>query len=194
MSDYREILGALAVVIALVSYIPYIRDIIRGTTKPHPVSWVAFALLMAITFSAQVVTGAGAGAWVTGVSALAVFGIAIFAIVRGGVEVVFFDWVCLAGAIAGIVFRLATDDPLTAVIIVTVTHTIAMAPMFRKAYLKPWEETLSLFVLSIAKFVVGLLAFTTFNLTTTLFPTVIIVSNVMLVSLLVYRRKQVTID
>src|SRR3989344_323375 len=137
MYDYRLILGVIAVVIALVSYVPYIRDILRGSTKPHPVSWFAFALLMGITFSAQLITGAGPGAWVTGVSALAIFGIAIFSIVRGGVEIVAFDWACLAGAILGIVLWRATSDPLTAVVIVTITHTIAMGPMFRKAYLKP---------------------------------------------------------
>ena len=99
---------------------------------------------------------------------------------------------CLIAAILGIVLWRITSDPLTAVVIVTITHTIAMGPMFRKAYLKPYEETLSLFVLSIAKFVVGFLAFVSFNLTTMLFPSVIIVLNVVLVSVLIYRRKQVT--
>ncbi len=190
MLAFQATAGGLAVVIALVSYIPYIRDILKGTTKPHPVSWFAFALLMGITFSAQLVTGAGPGAWVTGVSALAVFGIAIFAIVHGGVEVVWFDWACLFAAVLGIVLWRVTSDPLTAVLIVTITHMIAMGPMFRKAYLKPYEETLSLFILSIAKFVVGFFAFTAFNLTTLLFPSMVIVSNVVLVVLLVYRRKQ----
>ena len=193
MYDYRLILGVIAVVIALVSYVPYIRDILRGSTKPHPVSWFAFALLMGITFSAQLITGAGPGAWVTGVSAIAIFGIAIFSIVHGGVEVVPFDWACLIAAILGIVLWRITSDPLTAVVIVTITHTIAMGPMFRKAYLKPYEETLSLFVLSIAKCVVGCLAFGSFNLTSMLFPSVIIGLNVVLVSVLIYRRRQVKI-
>ncbi len=191
MYNFQNVLGVAAVVIALVSYVPYIRDILRGNTKPHPVSWFAFALLMAITFGAQVVTGAGPGAWVMGVSAICIFAIAIFAIVRGGVEVVPFDWACLIAAVFGIVLWLVTNDPLTAVIIVTITDAVAMGPMFRKAYLKPYEETLSLFVLSIAKFVVGFFAFSAFTLTNALFPSVIIGLNVAFVILLIYRRKQV---
>ncbi len=190
MLAFQATAGGLAVVIALVSYIPYIRDILKGTTKPHPVSWFVFALLMGITFSAQLITGAGPGAWVMGISAIAIFGIAIFAIVHGDVEVVWFDWACLAAALSGIVLWFATNDPLTAVVIVTITDVIATGPMFRKAYLKPYEETLSLFVLSTAKFVVGFFAFSSFNLTNALFPSAIIVSNVALISLLVYRRKQ----
>ncbi len=192
MGNIQAVAGALAVVIALVSYVPYIRDILKGTTKPHPVSWVAFAILMGITFAAQVVTGAGAGAWVTGVSAAAVLAIAIFAMIHGRVEVVLFDWICLVAALMGIVLWRATSDPLHAVLIVTATHMVAMGPMLRKAYLKPYEETMSLFILSIAKFVVGFFAFASFTLTNTLYPSFIIAVNIVLVSVLVYRRKQIS--
>lgn len=193
MNNAHALIGMLAVAIALVSYVPYIRDILRGATKPHPISWIAFATLMGITFAAQLVTGAGPGAWVTGISAIAVLAIAIFAMIHGGVEIVVFDWVCLFAAFLGIVLWRITSDPFHAVLIVTITHMIATGPMLRKAYLKPFEETMSLFILSIAKFVVGFFAFTSFSLTNTLYPSFIIAINVVLISILVYRRKQVSI-
>lgn len=190
MDDYKTMLGILAVVIGLVSYIPYYRDIFRGTTKPHPFSWFAFALMMAITFFAQVFTGAGPGAWVTAVSAVAVFGIAVLSIVKGHREITTFDWLCFGGAILGIVLWQVTKDPLTAVIIITVTDTVAFAPTYRKGYERPNEETASLFVFAAAKYFVSLFALVTFNLTTALFPVALIISNTLFVLVLVLRRRQ----
>ncbi len=188
--DYKIILGIVAVVIGLVSYVPYYRDILHGTTKPHPFSWFAFSLMMGITFFAQIFTGAGAGAWVTGMSAVAVLGIALLSVLKGHREITTFDWVCFGGAILGIVLWRATNDPLTAVVIVTVTDTIAFAPTYRKGYFKPHEETASLFVFAGVKYLVSLFALSSLNLTTALFPAALIVSNFAFVALLLWRRAQ----
>ena len=188
--DYHIILGAAAVVIGLVSYVPYYRDVLRGTTKPHPFSWFAFALMMGITFFAQIVTGAGPGAWVTGISAVAVLGIALLSVWKGHREITTFDWFCFAGAILGIVLWRITNDPLIAVIIVMVTDRIAFAPTYRKGYFKPHEETASLFVLSAIKYFVSLFALSSLNLTTTLFPAALVISNFAFVAMLLIRRRQ----
>ncbi|OGG50194.1 hypothetical protein A2763_00560 [Candidatus Kaiserbacteria bacterium RIFCSPHIGHO2_01_FULL_54_36] len=190
MYDYKTILGIVAVAIGLISYVPYYRDILRGSTKPHPFSWFSFALMMGITFFAQVFTGAGAGAWVTGISAVAVLGIALLSLSKGDKEVTIFDWICFSGAVLGIILWRATNDPLVAVIIVVIADTIAFMPTFRKAYIRPKEETMSLFVLSAAKYVVSLLALSTFSATTALFPAVLVASNLALVLLLIVRRRQ----
>lgn len=188
--DYKTILGILAVLVGLISYIPYYRDILRGSTKPHPFSWFAFALMLGITFFAQLVTGGGAGAWVNGVSAVAVFGIAILSLSKGDREITTFDWFCFAGALLGIVLWRATNNPLTAVIIVAATDTIAFAPTFRKAYLRPHEETMSLFIFSAAKYAISLFALLVFTPTTALFPVVLVASNLALVFLLIVRRRR----
>src|SRR3989344_4215446 len=136
MYDYRVILGILAVVVGLIGYVPYYRDIFRGTIKPHPFSWFAFALLMGITFFAQIFTGAGPGAWVTGVSAVAVLGIAVLSIVKGHREITTFDWFCFAGALLGIVLWRATGHPLGAGGIMTVSDAIGFAPTPRNAHIQ----------------------------------------------------------
>ena len=190
--DIKTILGIAAAVVGFVGYIPYYRDIFRGTTKPHPFSWVGFALLLGITFVAQIVTGAGPGAWVTGISALGVAGIAVLSLSKGHRDITTFDWACFGGAILGIVLWRLTSNPLTAVVIVTVTDLLAFAPTYRKAYLRPHEETASLFVLSTAKYLISLFALTTFNLTTALFPVSLVLSNVLFVVLIFTRRRILT--
>ncbi len=183
-------LGGLAAIIGIIGYIPYYRDIFRGTTKPHPFSWIGFALMLGITFCAQLFTGAGAGAWVNGVSALGVLGIAILSFSRGEKNITTFDWICFGSAIVAIVLWRLTDNPLLAVIIVTLADTISFAPTYRKAFFKPHEETLSLYVLSILKYFISIFALTSFNLTTALFPIALVVSNIGFVTTLVVRRRQ----
>lgn len=43
MADYKIILGLVAVVVGFVGYIPYLRDLFKGTTKPHVFSWGVWA-------------------------------------------------------------------------------------------------------------------------------------------------------
>lgn len=190
--DIKIILGFLAVFVGLVGYIPYYRDVLRGVTKPHPFSWIGFTLLLGITFFAQIATGAGPGAWVNGVSALGVFGIAILALWKGERDITIFDWACFAGALLGIVLWRMTSDPLTAVVVVTITDMIVFFPTYRKAYLKPHEETASLFVFAAAKYIISIFALTSLNLTTALFPISLILSNVALVAMLLIRRRQLS--
>ena len=190
--DYQTILGVMAVVVGIIGYVPYYRDVLRGATKPHPFSWIGFALLLGITFFAQVATGAGPGAWVNGISALGVLGIAILALAKGERDITAFDWICFGGALLGIVLWRVTDSPLAAVVIVTVTDMIAFAPTYRKAYAKPNEETASLFVLASVKYLISLFALTSLSLTTLLFPVSLIISNSALVWMLWFRRRQLT--
>ena len=46
--EWRDLLGILATVIALVSYIPYLYTIVKGTTRPHGFSWFVFGILTVI--------------------------------------------------------------------------------------------------------------------------------------------------
>lgn len=194
MGDYHVTLGLLAVGIGLVGYVPYYRDIFRGTTKPHPFSWLGFGLLNGLVFFAQIAKGGGAGAWTTAVSAVAIGGIVVLAFQRGEKNITVFDWICFAGAIAGAMLWLVTNDPLNAVMVITIADLLAFAPTFRKSYLRPHEETLTLFALSTAKYGISVCALTQINWTTALFPAVLALANGAIVGLILIRRKHTAID
>lgn len=189
--DYHVTLGLISVAVGIVGYIPYYRDIFRGTTKPHPFTWIGFGLMNGITFVAQVVTGAGPGAWISALTTLGTFGIAALSFKKGEKDITVFDWICFASALVGIVLWRLTNDPLGAVIIVTIADFLAFAPTFRKAYVRPHEETVSLYAMSAVKYIISIMALTTFNLTTALFPVAITAFNVAIVLFIVLRRKYV---
>ena len=55
--DIRVLLSIIATCIAVISYIPYLKDIWTGRTKPHAFSWFIWALLGYIAGVAQLSDG-----------------------------------------------------------------------------------------------------------------------------------------
>jgi hypothetical protein len=190
--DYREILGAVAAIIGVMGFLPYFSNLFAGRTKPHAFSWLIWGILSAITFTAQIVSGAGPGAWIIGVAAtlsLVVFFIAIF---RGEKEITKLDKISLISAALGIVLWIATTNPLWSVVIVSIVDAIGYVPTFRKTYKQPYGETLTLYLLSTVSFVISLFALQIVDLTTALYPTSLISTNIILISIVLLRKKKKT--
>jgi hypothetical protein len=116
--------------------------------------------------------------------------IAGLAFSRGEKRITLFDWICFGGALIGIALWRLTSDPLWAVVIVTIADLLAFAPTFRKAFLRPNEETATLYFMSVLKYGISLFALTAFNLTTAFFPVAITVANAAIVLMLLVRRGQ----
>lgn len=188
--DYKFVLGISAIVIAFVSYIPYVRDIFAGKTKPHAFSWFIWGVLTAIGFAGQLAGGAGSGAWVTGFTALACFSISIVGLVKGRKNIIFVDWLSLIGAGVALFLWYLTKNPLLSVILVTVIDALGFFPTFRKSYSKPQEETLSTYFLSGLKFLISLFALQNFTILTALYPVSLVVMNWLFIAMLIVRRKQ----
>lgn len=189
MYDYHTILGALALVVGVAGYIPYIRDTLKGITKPHPFTYLIWALLGAITFIAQVVNNAGPGAWAMAIPVVLGIVTAALSVKKGERSITTSDWLCLTGALVAIVIWLLTNDALYAVLIVIGINTLAFIPTFRKAYWKPREETAKSYSLGVLRSVISIPALLAFN-TVTLLPLVHhILINVVFVAMLLVRRR-----
>lgn len=189
-SDYYIFFGWLSVIIGIVSFLPYFRDIYLGRTKPHPFSWLIWGLLDSTVFVAQVLKGAGAGSWATGVTLVFTFIIAGVSFQKGEKRITALDWGCLVGGLLGVTAWILTNDPLLAVILVTITNAAAMIPTLRKSYVRPHEETLSMYALAVLKWIPALFAMESFTPTNWLFPASLVFWNSVMVALLVVRRAQ----
>jgi len=189
--DYHVILGGVAAIIGVIGFLPYFRNLFAGRTKPHTFSWLIWGILSAITFAAQIASGAGPGAWIIGVAAtlsLAVFVIAIF---KGEKEITRLDKISLASAALGIALWIVTTNPLWSVVIVTIVDAVGYIPTFRKTYKQPYGETLTLYFLSSVSFVISLFALQVVDLTTALYPTSLIATNMIFISMVLMRRRKV---
>lgn len=182
------VLVAMATLLGIIGYAPYFKDIFAGKTKPHAFTWFIWALLTAIAFFAQLDGNGGLGAWVTGFTALIAFVIFGLALKVGLKNIARVDWVFLAGALAALGLWAATDDPLSAVILITLIDAIAFVPTFRKSYHNPDEETTITYAFSAIKFAIAIPALETLSLTTVLYPLSLVITNALFVAMVVLRR------
>jgi len=188
--DYRVILGAAAAIIGVIGFIPYFRNLFAGKTKPHTFSWLIWGILSSITFTAQLVSGAGPGAWIIGVAAILSLVVFVIAIFKGEKEITRLDEMSVAFAILGIALWIVTTNPLWSVVVVSIVDAVGYVPTFRKTYKQPYGETLALYLLSTVSFVISLFALQMVNLTTALYPSSLIATNIVFISMVLVRRKK----
>ena len=188
--DYHALVSVLSLVFGAIGYTLYFRSIFAGVTKPHIFTWVTYAIIDSIVFVAQVLKGAGPGAWALAFSVCACVLVSIIALKKGEKQITVGDWACFLGAFVAIGFWLLTSNPLVAVVIAALINVLALVPTFRKSYLRPQEESLSTWIADIFKYGLSLFALVSFNLTTALFPAAIVACNSVLVAMILIRRRQ----
>jgi hypothetical protein len=138
-------LGLLAGVVAVLGTLPYLRDTLRGVTRPHRGTWLVWSTLGAIVCLSQ---RAGGASWSLGLSAGAflldslVFALALRA-GAGGLDGA--EPALLAVAGAGVAAWILAGPPLVATAGVVVADFAAAAMMAPKAYRDPRSETLVTF-------------------------------------------------
>lgn len=189
-ADYKLILGVLASLIGFIGYAPYLRDMLRRTIRPHVFSWFVWGILQIIVFFAQISRGAGPGAIATAISAVVAFFIVSSALREKDKQITVFDWIAFSGAIIGIALWILAGDPLFAVICVVFADALGFVPTFRKSFIRPQEETLFQYIVSIIKWIFAILALESVNLVTVLYPASLIITNSIFVIMTSVRRKQ----
>ena len=185
----KELLGTLAVVISIVAFIPYIKSIIAGNTRPHLFSWIIWGIITSIIFFAQISEGGGSGAWATGVSAIFTLLIAFLAYrYKSDVSITKTDWCFFITALCTIPLWLFLHNPLLSVVILLMIDCLGFIPTLTKTYRKPYQEHLLIFYLGILGDITSMLALQSYSLTTILFPIITLLQCVVLISTASIRR------
>src|SRR4051812_14309329 len=83
MNNTLEILGYISGIGMLLTAVPYIRDMLRGKTKPERASWFIWALLMAVSAFSQIAKGGTYSVLFTIFNGFGVLSIALFSIKYG---------------------------------------------------------------------------------------------------------------
>ena len=180
MLEHKLLLGIATIVIGIVSYSFYFRDLFKGKTKPDAYSWFIWGVLASITFFAQKTSGGGAGAWATGFTAIVCFIIAAIAFSKGDGRIKLIDEISLVGAAFAIGLWCYTKDPLLAVFLAIAVGALGFVPTFKKVFQKPHEETAITYLLNACKFALAFLALGSFTPVTWLYPVSITLMNVSL--------------
>jgi hypothetical protein len=186
----KELLSAAAIILTFAMFVPYVRSIRSGLTKPHVFSWVIWALGTFVVFLAQLAGSGGLGAWPIGVSGLITAYIAVLAYSkRSDRTITRADWAFLTIALAALPCWVLTSDPLWAVVILTGVDLAGFGPTFRSAYFRPHDERIGFYSLGAVRNLLAVLALEHYSLTTVLFPAAVGVACIAFVAMVAYRRK-----
>ena len=187
---WREILSLVAVIIAMYSYISYIRSTFRWTTEPHIFSWGIWTLTTGIAFFAQVAGWWGWGTAQNGVTffvCIVILGIALKYWKKDALT--WLDWSSLALSGLAIGLWVYTSDPLYASLFATVADMIWYIPTLRKVWKKPLSEPTGYYLTMNVKHGLSLSALSLYSWTTMVFSASIIVMNFILIGIQYFRKK-----
>jgi hypothetical protein len=141
------ILGVLAGLLTVVETIPYVRDVLGGSTRPHRGTWLIWTVLAVIAFLSQRADGGSWSLVMVAVQAVLTGLIFLLAIRRGEGGVAPGELAMIALAGAGVVGWAIADEPVVATVCVVAADLVAVGLMVPKTWRDPGSETLITFVL-----------------------------------------------
>ena len=145
MTYVAPVLGVLAGVVGIADTIPYVRNTVRGTTRPHRGTWLILGVLAVVACLSQRADGASWSLVMAGAQAVLTSVIFLLSIRHGegGLSPTEVTMIALAGG--GVVGWIVADEPVVATACVVMADLIAAAMMVPKAYRDPGSETLATF-------------------------------------------------
>ena len=148
MSDVGPILGVLAALAGVADVVPYVRDTLRGTTRPHRGTWLIWSLLAIVVCVSQRADGATWSLVMSFTQVVLTGAVFVIAIRHGVGGLSRADLAMMAIAGCGMAGWLIADAPVVATACVVAADLIAMGMMLPKTWLDPGSETLSTFALA----------------------------------------------
>jgi hypothetical protein len=178
--DWRTVTGLIAGIITLLAIFPYIRDILRGSTRPNLVTWSLWTLNGCILAFAQYAAGASWTLAVVVGATISTAMVTLLAVPFGQRGYGLFDAVCLVMALAAMGGWWWTKDPLAAIVLGVLAEIFAVAPTIAKISRAPETETPSTFWLTAFATILSMIASTKFDLANLLFPIYFIIVNTLI--------------
>jgi hypothetical protein len=148
MTYTAPVLGVLAGVVGIADTIPYVRDTIRGSTRPHRGTWLIWSVLAIVVFLSQRADGATWSQIMAAAQAVLTGAIFLLSIRRGEGGLSPADVLMLTLAGGGVIGWIVADDPVIATACVVAADLIGAAMMAPKTYRDPGSETLATFALA----------------------------------------------
>ncbi|OIO58269.1 MAG: hypothetical protein COX57_00615 [Alphaproteobacteria bacterium CG_4_10_14_0_2_um_filter_63_37] len=187
----NHLLSALAIALTFIAFIPYIRAILAGATRPHLFSWVIWGSTTFVAFLAQLSDHGGAGAWPIGVSGILTLIVAGLAFgKRGDRSITGSDWGFFVAAMSALPLWYLTRDPLWAVVVLTTVDLLGFGPTLRKGYRHPFEESPLFFAMFGVRNLLAVAALEHYSLTTALFPAALGLACFLGMGMIVWRRSR----
>ncbi len=187
--DIKTVFAIAGIAVGYASYIPYIREIWAGTTRPHLYTWLVWTLTFGIA-GAGVIQGGSllVGAGIVG-GALIMTYITWLSLWNGTTDITMSDRIALAAALIACGLWIFFDNPVAAILFATGIDLVGYFPTMRKSWHAPEDESVTAwtgYVVSYTLAIAGLRTYNFFTLTYLLMTA--LASLVLLIEILVRKR------
>jgi hypothetical protein len=173
-------LVVVSLVVNFAAMFTYLRDTIRGTTKPNRATWFMWALAPLV--ASGVAYGAGADPWITapvffsGFWPLVIF-LFSFTNREGYWRLTRLDWLCGALSFLAFLIWLVTKSAEVAIILAILSDFLASVPTLTKLWKYPETETKITFVLTFVSFVFSTFAIRVWSIESAAFQIYLLAIN-----------------
>ena len=133
-------LGMVAGIISIAAFLPYISSILKGSTRPHRMTWLIWTVLgFVIAFSYHSI-GARDTFWAAASYALGPLIVCVLSLRYGEGGWTRFDLLCLAAAASSIIAWKMTGSPRVGLAMSVLADACGALPTLKKSYYRPEHE------------------------------------------------------
>lgn len=185
----KEFIAYFAAILAIVSVVPYLIDIIKRRTKPNIVSWTTWALLTGVATVATFAAGESRAALLLLGSTVCSAAVLLLGLRYGIAKLSIFDIFCWVVAIGGVVLWRIFDSPTIAIAMSVAVDLIGVLPTIRHSYVAPKEETWQTFAVGAVAALLTVVSLETYNANNLLYAGYLVLANGTIAVVVVMRRK-----
>lgn len=187
---FPEQIGYITIIIGLIGTVFYIKDMIKGETKPNKVTWFIWSLAPMIGAFLQFKSGGGLSAipiFMAGFASLLVFLFSLF-YKNSYWRISALDIICGVLSLTALVFWVVTKNFAISILFAILGDGLAYVPTLIKSWKFPETETSTIYFLGIVNYILGLLIIKDWHFSVYIFSIYLIIMNSITLSFL-YRKK-----
>ncbi len=185
----KPVFGFSAILLGALSYVPYVKSMLKGDTKPHPYTWLIWCITTGTAAFGVWIGGGGYGALLLFVWTISTFIIFLFSLKHGTKNITKSDVALLALALLAIILWWQLKNPLLAVLMVTGIDALGYIPTLRKSFEEPWSESVFSWFLFTFTGLLSLLALGHYSLLTVVYIAMSAIANSVVIALCLARRQ-----
>ncbi len=185
-----QLIGLSAGILSIVGYLPYLRDILRRTTKPERASWFIWSILGSIAFFSQLAEGATWSLWLTAFETFSVLIIFILSLKYGVGGLQKRDIIALIVSSIGLVLWYQTRHAFIALYITIIIDMMGAILTVVKAYEEPESETFSIWLIVAIAGLLSMISVGRFNVVLLSYPFYIFLANFSVVVAMLFGRSR----
>ena len=187
MLQYLVFIGAAVQLLGIFSYI---KETLRGNTKPNKVTWLMWSVAPLIATFAALADGVGWSVlpvFIAGFGPLLVF-IASFVNKNSHWELETFDYLCGFCSVLALVLWGITKEPVIAIVFAIASDGFAAIPTLVKSWKYPETETAAAYTTGLFSALTSFTAIKIWNFSSYAFPAYLVIAETLFI-LSIYHRK-----